>query len=123
MNLYTRRIRHQVGDNRESIDRYCQSPSTLVFLIRVHLKLRQRKIALIAIIIVIFTERNQVKTLYRRLTNQGLPRLVWGNLPTGWILGFWGRFGALFGGKIRGEVEITSPFYGMLYIERVEKMA
>ena len=61
--------------------------------------------------------------VYRRLTNQGLSRLEWGNLPTGWIFGFWGRFAALFGGKIRGEIEIASLFYQKLYVERVEKMA
>ena len=37
-----------------------------------------------------------------------------------WVLG---RFGALFGGNIRGEIEIASLFYHKVYVERVEKMA
>ena len=48
------------------------------------------------------------------------PRRV-GNLPTGWIFGFWGRFGALF--VLISGVEITSLFYQKLYVERVEKRA
>ena len=60
---------------------------------------------------------------YRRLTNRECLGLEWGNLPTGWIFVFWGRFGSLFGCNIRGEIEITSPFYQKVYVARVEKRA